>query len=67
MFNSSKPQSLHGNYAEELTWWHPEEIILPTCYKAQGRQGDDFRYLLVGLEEETVYFYQNASCGLCPD
>ncbi|MCP4372221.1 MAG: hypothetical protein GY797_29495 [Deltaproteobacteria bacterium] len=67
MFNSLKPQALYRDYPKELTWWHPEEIILPMCYKAQGLQGDDFRYLLIGLEDETVYFYQNASCGACPD
>ncbi len=66
MFNNLN-QQLMKDFPERFMWWHPEEIISPMCYKAQGTQGDDFRYLLIGLKEGTVYFYQNASCGVCPD
>ena len=67
VFNTINQQVLLTDFPEQFTWWHPEEISLPRCYKAQGTQGDDFRYLLIGLEQGSVYFYQNASCGLCPD
>ena len=55
------------SFPNRFGWWTPSEVVSPVCYRAQGHQSDDLRYLLIGADSTSVYFYRTATCGLCPD
>jgi hypothetical protein len=65
--NISQYHDLIQRFPDRFKWWNPSEVSSPVCYSAQGYQGDDSKHLLIDSEHGIVYFYRNATCGLCPD
>lgn len=66
-FDNISSHKLIQDFPEKFKWWNPSEVDSPVCFSAQGTQGDDFKYILVDFDMGIVYFYRNATCGLCPD
>ena len=67
IYNIATEDRLVTEFPNRLGWWNPLEAREPVCFQSQGPQADDFGLLLFDRGGGSVWFYQSATCVMCPD
>ncbi len=56
-FDTREQQNYPIEFPELFEWWHPVEVVNPTCYRVKSR------YLLIDNDKNQVHFYRTFVAG----